>query len=51
MEEDNLREAAREFYVKLYTKDDSVACNPRDWSFPSLNSNARLWSNRDVTEI
>lgn len=50
MEEDKLREATREFYVKLYTKDSSVACHPSDWKFPTLNRNATLWLNREVTE-
>lgn len=50
MEEDKLREEAREFYVKIYTKDSSVTCNPSDWKFLALNQNTTLWLNREVTE-
>lgn len=36
MEENALKETAREFYLKLYTRDASVSCNPMEWNFPKL---------------
>lgn len=38
----------REFYVQLYTSENSTSCDTSSWSFPPLSHSDKRWLNQEV---